>query len=152
MKEIAKLFVLWFAMGTVYYVIEVLWRLPRGELPHWSMIIVGGCCGVLVGTLNQHPNIFNLPIFAQCVMGTGITLAVEFVAGCILNLWLGLGIWDYSNLWGNLYGQVCIQFAGAWFILMPLCIWLEDTLRLGFGWDGKRYSLYSIYEDLIFLR
>lgn len=76
-------------------------------------------------------------------------LGVELIAGYILNIRLELGIWDYSALPFNLWGQVCPQFALAWFGIMPFAIWLEDTLRWGFGWNGKRYSLTSIYLELI---
>ena len=42
----------------------------------------------------------------QSVIGAVIVLAVEFISGCVLNLWLGLGVWDYSNQPGNVLGQI----------------------------------------------
>ena len=148
-KKLFRLTVLWLLLGQAYYLIEFIYRIPSGELPHPAMIAVGGLCGVAVGSINQIPGFYNSPVLVQSAIGAVITLIIEFVSGCILNLWLGLDIWDYSQIWGNLLGQVCLLFAVAWFFIMPLAIWLEDTLRWGFGWEGKRYSLGSIYLDLI---
>lgn len=63
-----------------------------------------------------------------------VTIA-EFYAGCVLNLWLGLGIWDYSALPGNLLGQICPQFWAVWCLLAApvivafdwLCYWLDGA-------------------------
>lgn len=145
-----KLLTLWFLMGGTYYLIEIIYRLLFHKgWPHWSMWIVGGLCGVAVGAINQIPRFYEMKIWKQAVIGTIMTLIIEFTAGCILNLWLRLGIWDYSHLWGNLCGQICIQFALIWFVIMPFAIWKEDHLRLGFGWNGQDYRLASIYLDLI---
>lgn len=111
------------------------------------MLPIGGLCGVAVGSINQIPRFFKLPVFIQSIIGTVIVLAVELCSGLLLNVVLGLGIWDYSDMWGNLYGQVCVQFAFLWLLLMPFAIWLEDRLRWGFGWNGKLYSLLGIYSD-----
>ena len=99
------------------------------------------------------------------MIGALIVLAVEFASGCILNLWLGLGIWDYSNQPGNVLGQICPAFGLLWFFIMPLAIWAEDTARwLIWAYEcavyGKTekppdiapYSLKSVYKDFFFRR
>jgi hypothetical protein len=144
-----RLLVLWFLLGIVYFLIEACWRVPQGDCPHWTMIIVGGLCGVAVGGLNQIPRFYRLSVRIQSLIGAALTLAVEFAAGCVLNIWLGLGIWDYSKIPGNIRGQICLPFALVWLVIMPFAIWLEDRLRLGFGWDGRDYTLRSIYKDFI---
>lgn len=152
MKKILRLLVLWFCLGVAYFMVELAWRLPKGQFPHSAMILVGGLCGVAVGAINQSPRFFNTPVWVQSLIGTGLTLAVELVSGLILNRWMGLGIWDYTGLPGNICGQICIQFAFAWLLIMPFAIWLEDRLRWGFGWNGKRYSLGSIYLEFVTLK
>ena len=52
----------------------------------------------------------------SAVCGVAITV-VEFVAGLIINVWLGMGVWDYSAMPGNIMGQVCPQFLAMWMIL-----------------------------------
>ena len=152
-----RIVTLWFVLGCLYMAIEILWR---GH-SHISMLVVGGLCGLLVGAVNQSPRIWKLPIFTQSVIGASIVLVVEFIAGCILNLWLGLGVWDYSSLPGSILGQVCLPYAGAWMLLMPFAIWAEDTGRwLIWVWDGvfkkeceepsiPPYTLGSIYLDFL---
>jgi len=150
-KRWSRLLTLWFIMGALYYILEGLWRIPKGGYANIVMLPIGGLCGIAVGGINQIPRFYRLPVLIQSLIGTGIVLAVEFAAGCVINLWLGLGIWDYSNLPFNVLGQISLPFALLWFAIMPLAIWLEDTLRWGFGWDGKRYGLGRIYIDLVTL-
>jgi uncharacterized membrane protein len=151
-----RVLTIWAALGAVYVAFETVCR----GYSHPSMLIVGGLCGVLVGAINQIPRFYRMPIVCQSLIGAGIVLVVEFVSGCILNLWLGLGVWDYSNQPGNVLGQICPAFGLLWFFLMPLAIWAEDTARW-LIWDydyavhGKPdnqpetmpYSLKSVYWE-----
>ena len=115
--------------------------------------------------INQRPGFYRAPVIVQAMIGALIVLAVEFVSGCVLNLWLGLGVWDYSNQPGNVLGQICPAFGLLWFFIMPLAIWAEDTARwLIWAYEcavyGKTekppdiapYSLKSVYKDFFFRR
>lgn len=62
--------------------------------------------------------------------GTVISTA-EMAAGLILNVWLGLGIWDYSSLPDNLWGQICQQFWALWCLLSAPVILLFDWVLVG---------------------
>ena len=153
-----KILTLWAALGVMYVAMETVFR----GYSHPSMLIVGGLCGVLVGAINQHPRFYNAPVVLQSAVGAVIVLVVEFLAGCVLNLWLGLDVWDYTGQPGNILGQVCPLFGLLWFLIMPLAIWAEDTARW-FIWlyesvIYKReldkpalpmYSLASVYLDFI---
>ena len=156
-----RVLTIWAALGAVYVALEILFR----GRSHPAMLIVGGLCGVLVGAINQRPGFYRAPVIVQAMIGALIVLAVEFVSGCVLNLWLGLGIWDYSNLPGNVLGQICPAFGLLWFLIMPLAIWAEHTARwLIWAYEcavyGKTekppdiapYSLKSVYKDFIFRR
>lgn len=120
-----RILTLWTVLGVMYVALEVFYR----GYSHPSMFIVGGLCGVLVGAINQHPRFYHAPVYLQSIIGALIVLCVEFVSGCILNLWLGLGVWDYSDQPGNILGQICPVFGLLWFLIMPLAIWAEDTGR-----------------------
>lgn len=145
MKHIKETLVLWILMGMIYLTMEAVWR----GWTHISMLAVGGLCGIAVGGLNQLPPFYKLPVWVQSLIGTVITLAIEFVSGCILNIGLGLDIWDYSGKFGNVLGQICLPFALIWFSLMPFAIWLEDTLRWRLWKEGESYTLGSIYIELL---
>ena len=95
-----RILTIWAALGAAYVVFETLFR----GYSHPSMFVVGGLCGVLVGAINQAPRFYRAPVIVQSVIGAVIVLAVEFVSGCVLNLWLGLDVWDYSNQQGKRAG------------------------------------------------
>ncbi len=123
MKKVSKSLILFLIFGIIYYGLETLWR----GYSHFSMVIVGGLCGLLIGYINEYSE--TIVIWKQCFIATGIVVVIEFVSGCILNLWLSLGVWDYSHMPFNLLGQVCLQFTVLWFCLSLICILLDDWLR-----------------------
>lgn len=129
MKRIIKPAVLFSTGGTIYLIIEILWRALRGSTPtHWSMFILGGLCFLAIGSINEYFS-WETPFCVQAIIGTIVVLALEFVFGCVLNLWLGLGIWDYSDTPCNILGQVCLPFSVAWLFLVAIAIVLDDYLR-----------------------
>lgn len=117
--------------GIAYSIIEILWR---GHT-HPSMILVGGLCGLLIGLLNERNKKAN--IIKQMVMSMAIVTLFEFIFGCFLNLYLNLNVWDYSDMKFNILGQICPQFAIAWFFLSYAVIKLDDILRDFLGGDNK---------------
>lgn len=109
--------------GVAYVGIELLYR----GRSHISMFFLGGLCGLLIGLINEYTPKMNIVL--QMLLGSCIITALEFITGCIINLWLGLGVWDYSNLRFNLMGQVSLVFTFAWFILSYFVVKIDDYLR-----------------------
>lgn len=128
-----------FAIGAAAYVlVEMLWR----GYTHWTMAVLGGLCFVLIGGINNWIP-WEMPLPLQAVIGAGIVTMAELVAGLVLNVFLGLGIWDYSNLPGNFLGIICPQFTAAWVGLSLLAILLDDWLRYRlFGEEKPHYRLW----------
>jgi len=143
-SNLKKDIVLIIIMGTIYMALEGIWR----GWTHISMLVVGGISAFLIGKLNEHPAFYNRKMWEQCSIGTGIVLALEFTSGMILNVWLKLGIWDYSNTWGNLYGQICLPYAVLWFMLVPFCIYVDDYLRYRIFGEEKPERLLENYKNL----
>lgn len=94
--------------GLVYNLIEILWR----GRTHWSMFLVGGCCFRIIGKIFTVCSRVHW-LWRATLCGAAIT-AVEFISGCIVNLQLGLGVWDYTNMPMNICGQVCLLYSGFW--------------------------------------
>ena len=109
--------------GWLYMAIEIMWR----GYTHWSMGIIGGVCVVLVGLLDEVQQ--RPPLILQMAQGAVICTVLELLAGLVLNVWLGLDVWDYSDVPGNLMGQVCPQFTLAWAGLSAVAVWLENRLH-----------------------
>lgn len=118
--------------GSIYYSIEILYR----GYSHFSMFLVGGICFILIGLINEIID-WSMPFIKQMIIGDCIVLLVEFIAGCILNLWLKLNIWDYSNLPFNLLGQICLPFALLWLPIIAFAIVLDDWVKY-LLYRGKR--------------
>lgn len=84
-----------------------------------------------------------MPLWEQCIFGSFIITAVEFLSGCVINLWLGWDVWDYSNLPFNVLGQVCLPFMALWVFLSAVGIVLDDYLRYWlFGEEKPHYKLF----------
>ena len=110
--------------GLLYILIEILFR---GH-SHWTMFCVGGLCFWLIGLLNEILP-WEMPLWKQGIVGAVIVTTVEFISGCIINLWLGWNVWNYSDMPFNLLGQICLPFSIAWVGLALVAIILDDYLR-----------------------
>lgn len=132
-----RLLVLFSVGGAIYIIMELLWR----GYSHWSMFIVGGLCFVLIGLINEYYN-YDMPLVKQMIIGACIVTAVEFISGCIVNLWLDWNVWDYSDMPFNILGQICLPYTALWFLLSGVAIILDDYLR--YWWFGEEYPHYKI--------
>ena len=120
MKRNLLIFVIF---GLAYGLIEILWR----GYTHPSMVILGGICGLIIGLLNEKSR--NINPLIQMILGMIIITSFEFITGYILNIQLGLGIWDYSNMRYNVMGQICPQFSIVWFFLSYAIVYIDDFIR-----------------------
>lgn len=130
-KHILKYLFLLAVGGATYVLIEIL---ARG-FSHWTMFVVGGICFVLVGIINEITP--KVPLIQQMVLSAAIITTIEFMSGCVLNLWLHLNIWDYTDEFGNILGQICPKHTLYWFLLSLVGIVLDDYLRHIFFGEKK---------------
>ena len=136
---IIKYFMLFWFGGSAYVTIEVFYRMHS----HWSMFLLGGLCFIIIGLINEYIP-WDMSIIKQGIIGACIITALEFIVGLIVNVWLGLGIWDYSALPLNIMGQICLPFTFIWFFIALLAIVVDDYLRhLMFNEDIPNYYLFS---------
>lgn len=110
--------------GSIYCLIEIIGR----GYTHWTMGVVGAICFLLIGLINEII-LYNISITTQMLIGMVIITTLELLSGCILNLWLGLNIWDYSNEQYQLWGQISLKHSCYWFLLSGMGIVLDDFLR-----------------------
>lgn len=117
--------ILFLTGGRLYTWIELLW-LGR---THWSMFLLGGLCFVIMGLLNEYRIPWHWCLLRQSAVSACIITIFEFVTGCVVNLWLGWDVWDYSGLPFNLCGQICLYFFLLWIPLSMAGIVLDDWSR-----------------------
>lgn len=135
----AKLLLMWEIGGCVYYGIELLYR---GH-SHISMFMLGGLCLVLIGLLNELFT-FKMSFELQLLIGDVIVTSLEFVTGYIVNIKMGLNVWDYSSLHFNIMGQVCPQFMLLWIPIVALAIYVDDLVRHVYLFEEKPSYIFCI--------
>lgn len=137
LKQILKPIILALIGGTIYVLIELAWR----GYSHISMFVLGALCFVLLGGINEFFS-WELGMIWQMLIGASIVTVLEFIVGVIVNIWLGLEVWDYSNLPLNFMGQICLPFSLAWVLLSGIAIVVDDYLRYWlFGEEKPHYKI-----------
>ena len=85
--------------GAGYCLIEVLWR----GFTHWSMALAGG--GALAFIYHIGARYPESALWQRCAAGGLMITLVELIAGFVVNILLGWGVWDYrdcrSTSWGR---------------------------------------------------
>lgn len=142
MKEkilrVIKYIVLFLIGGAAYFGIEILWR----GYSHWTMFLLGGLCFVIVGALNNWLP-WEMNIEKQALIGSGVITILELIMGIIVNLILGLGVWDYSMIPLNILGQICLPYSILWIFLAAAIILVDDWVRYKvFKEEKPRYSFW----------
>ena len=129
-KRILEYSFLWLLGGILYYSFEMIFR----GFSHISMFILGGICMVFFAWQGRSES-FSKPLWIQVLRCTLFVTACEFITGLIVNKWLKLSVWDYSDQPFHLFGQICLPFA---IIFSGLC-------ALGILLDG--YLLHWIFKE-----
>ena len=58
--------------------------------------------------------------FSLALWGGLTATAVEYAVHWGYDVLLGVQFWDYSGVWGNLHGRVCVPFTLAWGLLLAV--------------------------------
>ena len=139
MKKMEKSAYLFMVGGAIYWLIEWFFKtfISCGKIS-FTMFMVGGLCFLIIGSINEFLT-FDMSLMFQGYIGCVLITTIELIVGVVLNLVLGLGIWDYSNQPFNFLGQICLTFSFAWFILSIVCVVLDDYLRYWLFNEEKPY-------------
>ncbi len=116
-----------FVIGAALYpLIETAFR---GH-SHFSMVPVGGLCLCFIYKISCDR---ALPVLVRPLLSAVAVTAVELMAGLLLNVTLGMGVWDYSGQSFNVMGQICPLFSLAWlglcFAALPFCLMFQRVFR-----------------------
>ena len=145
MKYVLKNFLIFCVVFTIYMCIEGIWKtfVSPGGVQSFTMGFLGGFAILFIGQLNRWFT-FEMPLVLQAFIGGVFITLCEFVSGLILNVWLGLGIWDYSSMPLNVMGQICIPFTLAWMALAIVAILVDDYLRyVVYGEEKPHYHIFK---------
>ncbi len=118
--------------GVLYGCLELLWR----GYTHPSMTFAGGLCFLAIHLLNKR--LGRWPFLLRCVLYSLLITAVELAVGLVVNRWLGLRVWDYSAVPGNVLGQICPAFTFLWFLVSIPASLLSQIVRRFFAFLAER--------------
>lgn len=138
MTQTIKYFILFFVGGVIYFFIEILWR----GYSFIEMFLLGGLCFISIGLIGEHYFAFKKSLLIQQGIACLIITSLELIFGLILNVWLGLSIWDYSKQMFNFMGQICLGYSILWFFLSLPAIIFYDYLN-HWLFDGEK-PIYNI--------
>lgn len=111
--------------GAIYGIIELLWR----RYTHWSMLLTGGLCFLLLFRIFTRKK--GISMVKKCLIGSLVITLIEFFVGLVVNVWLKLNVWDYSNMNINLLGQICPLYSLLWGLLtIPISIFCKKMQRI----------------------
>lgn len=134
---------MWTWGGAAYFLLEVAYKTARGEPERisWTMLVLAAILCIPIERAGAEMP-WDVPLWIQAAGCAVLVTATELIAGLILNVWLGLVVWDYSDLWGNLWGQICPQFAAIWWGLCLVFIPVFDWMRYAVaGGERPRYRV-----------
>ena len=144
MNNLFKYSTLFMIGGSLYFLIENLWR----GYSHFSMFVLGGLCFVTIGILKEYLSIGKNLLLKQQVMACIVITTLELIFGLILNLKLGSQIWDYSDLRFNFMGQISLEYSILWFFLaLPTIIFYDYLKHWLFGEEKPNYEYFQVIKN-----
>lgn len=140
MRPAIKGLVLFLIGGATYALLEIIWR----GYTHVTMFVLGGVLFIVLGALNENLLEWDTPLFIQGLIGAVVVTSAELISGIVLNLWLGMNVWSYSDIPFNFMGQICLPFSLLWVPVSMAAIVLDDYIR--FWLFGERRPAYTLFK------
>lgn len=118
---------------------------------HISMLLAGGICFVLVGAV-QNLLGGQASLVGQMLLCSLMITVVEFVVGMIVNRYLHLAVWDYSDS-STTFGADLSLYCNLWFWLSGPVIVLHDLMEhFLLNVPMQHYKIFSMYARLLLRR
>lgn len=137
-NNILKYILLFFIGGYAYCLVEILYR----GYTHISMLVAGGLGFLVIDILNTRFE-YKMSIISKMLISALVITLIELIAGVIVNIWLNLNVWDYSNLPYNFMGQICLLFTNIWFLLSFIGILFSNFINAHlFGEERKLSKIF----------
>jgi len=124
MSRLSKILFMAYIGFTTYLSIEIIFR----GYTFWEMGVLGAIAFLFLDQLNDRIS-WDMDILLQGCIGSALITGMEFIVGNLtLFGWLPK-MWDYSNMWLNYKGIICVPFSLIWIALSILAILFADTIN-----------------------
>ncbi len=142
-QTLLKNFTVFVIGALIYGLIEIS---ARG-FTHITMGLLGGISMLAIHITNDARR-NGLNFFVQITLIAFFITSIEFLTGEIVNVRLGMNIWDYSDIPMNFDGQICLPFVGIWFVLSALGVFLDDFLRWKMFREDRNFSYLKHVDNM----
>lgn len=148
--------------GSLYMNLEILSRAYNGDMIGFEGItrfsamgftsiymgILAGLLALIIESLTENNKFMKLKTYQEVLLGGTLITLAELISGIILNIWLGLNIWNYTSQF-NFLGQIELGNTILWFlVLTPLILWLDSYITYYLYDEDQPLKLVQIYKDL----
>lgn len=114
-----------FIIGYALYIsIEVTFR-------GYSFVLMGICGGLLflaIDEINERIS-WDTDILLQGCIGSAMITGCELVVGELNKYFGGFPMWDYSNMWFNFDGVICLEYSLIWIGLSIVAVVVADAIN-----------------------
>lgn len=145
-KKSTRAFVMTLTGGVIYFYFEILVR----GYSHVSMFFLGGVCFYIVGYYGTRVLDLKIKLTSQLlvimVISSAVITVLELITGLLVNVYLKLGVWDYSQMSYNFMGQICLLYSILWAILGLPCVYFYGILNR-FVFDEKIGVKSEVYTE-----
>ena len=139
-------FIVLFSFGFfAYMLIELIYR-------QYTFILMGVCGGIAIVLLDQINDkiSWDTDILIQGACGSLIITFFEYVIGeLFLNGVLPV-MWDYSNVFLNYKGIICLPFSLIWVVLSVVAVVVADAINYYLLDDEEVVPYYKLFGKTIF--
>jgi uncharacterized membrane protein len=142
-KVILKNVVLSYVGFTTYIAIEVCYR----SRSHWLMGICGALALLILDKINNYIS-WDMDILLQGCIGSALITGMEFIIGNLSLAGVLPKMWDYSNVWLNYKGIICLPFSLIWIVLSICAIMLADAINY-YIFDELPIPYYRLFGKVI---
>ena len=113
--------------GSLYSLIEFIWKYNTNARLSWSMFVLSGLVGIIAWFCNETIFTYETDYLIQVIYCASWTILGEWTFGRIFNT--DYSIWDYRSLPLTFAdGQLNIFFCIAWMILIAILIPILDYI------------------------
>lgn len=121
-KRLVQIFFIGCFSGTIYTSLEVFFR----GYTHWTMYWLAFVVGIFIFLVNNTLFEFDTDFLIQVFSCAGFATLMELIFGLIFNQ--DHSIWDYTGMFLNYKGQICLLFTIIWIIICGLSLILLDWI------------------------